>query len=154
MTDGLSDSEIEERLRAASEQRWQDVWEAADALGREPEPGRWAGGEQVRTITIDGVEKPVLQMPYVIYGPAVQRMIASIYALGASEPFDWPDWGGLGRYPGGQSLAAAPVSEAIRLVMAISRSDRFSEGTILARVEDGTVGAVVDRLRRWYEEER
>ena len=154
MSDGLSDSEIEERLRAAPEERWQQVWDAAADLDADPEPGRWAGGETDRTITVDGVEKPVIQLPYVIYGPAVERVIAGIYALGASEPFDWPAWGGLARYPAGRGLERAAVAEAVRLVTAVSRADRFSEGTILARVEDGTFTAIVNRLRRWYEEER
>ncbi|MDQ3978594.1 MAG: DUF6508 domain-containing protein [Actinomycetota bacterium] len=154
MTDGLSDDEIEQRLRAAPEERWQEVWEAIAELDDEPEPGRWAGGEQLRTITVDGVEQPIIQMPYVIYGASVERIIAAIYRLGASEPFDWPAWGGLARYPSGRGLETAAVAEAVRLVTAISRADRFSEGTLLASVEDGTFRAIVDRLRRWYDEER
>jgi hypothetical protein len=50
MTDGLSDDEIEQRLRSAPDERWQEVWDAIVELNDEPEPGRWAGGEQVRTI--------------------------------------------------------------------------------------------------------
>ena len=154
MSDGLSDAEIEHLLRTAPEERWQELWDAVDALGAEEEHGRWAVGDWVDTITVDGVEKPVLHMPYVIYGPAIDRTIASIYALGASQPFDWHEWDGLNRYRGGRGLDTAPVAESIRMVTAIVRADRFSEGMILASVEDGTLQATVERLRRWHDDER
>lgn len=154
MIEGLSDSEIEHRLRAAAAERWHDLWAAVDALAGEPEKGRWAGGETVRTIVVDGVEKPVIQMPYVVYSPAALDVIAKVGGLGASQPFDWQAWDGLNRYPEGRGLDQAPVAESIRIVTAIVRSDRFGEGTLLASLEDGTFMAAIDRLRRWYDEER
>ncbi len=143
MFDGPGDGEIERLLRAAPEARWDDLWDAVVALDAEPEPGRWAGFDQ-----------PVLQMPYVVYSPAVDRVIAAIYALGASLPFDWHSWDGLSRYPGGRGLDAAPVAEAVRMVTAVVRADRFSEGTILTCLGDGTLPAAIGRLRRWHDEER
>ena len=154
MTEGLSDTEIEQRLGAASDKRWEDLWGALDALVLEPEKGRWAGGEAVETIVVDGVEKPVIQMPYVIYSGAVFDVIAKVGGLGASEPFDWQAWDGLNRYPNGRGLEEAPVAESVRMVTAIVRADRFGEGTLLASLEDGTFMAAVDRLRCWYEEQR
>lgn len=149
MNEGLTDGEIEDRLTAATDQRWQDLWDAVAALAAEPEKGRWAGGEM-----IEGDRGPVLQMPYVVYSPAALDVVAKIGGLGANQPFDWQAWGGLTRYPGGRGLEAAPVAEAIRMVTAIVRADRFSEGTLLASLEGGTFMAAVDRLRRWYDEER
>ena len=154
MIEGLSDSEIEHRLRAAAGQRWQDLWDALDALAVEPEMGRWAGGETVETIVVDGVEKPVIQMSYVIYSAAVFDVIAKVGALGASQPFDWQTWDGLNRYPNGRGLEEAPVAESIRMITAIVRADRFGEGTLLNGLMDGTVMAAVDRLSRWYEEQQ
>jgi hypothetical protein len=151
MIEGLSDSEIEHRLRAAADRRWQDLWDALHALVAEPEKGRWAGGE---TVVVDGVEKPVIQMPYVIYSAAVSDVIANVAALGASQPFDWQAWDGLNRYPNGRGLGEAPVAESIRMITAIVRADRFGEGTLLASLEDGTFLAAVDRLRGWYEEQQ
>ena len=52
--EGLSDTEIEQRLRAAPDKRWQDLWDALDALTLEPEKGQWAGGEAVETIVVGG----------------------------------------------------------------------------------------------------
>ena len=154
MIEGLSDSEIEHRLRAAADRRWQDLSDALHALVAEPEKGRWAGGETVETIVVNGVEKPVIQMPYVNYSAAVFDVIAKVGALGASQPFDWQAWDGLNRYPNGRGLEEAPVAESIRMITAIVRADRFGEGTLLASLEDGTFLAAVDRLRGWYEEQR
>ena len=103
---------------------------------------------------VDGVEKPVIQMPYVIYSEAVFGVTAKVGALGASQPLDWQAWGGLTRYPNGRGLDEAPVAESIRMVTAIVRADRFGEGTLLASIEDGTFMAAVDRLRCWYEEQQ
>jgi hypothetical protein len=154
VTEGLSDTEIEHRLHAAADQLWQDLWDALDALAGQQERGRWAGGETGETVVVDGVEKPVIQMPYVIYDEAVFDVIAKVGALGANQPFDWLAWDGLSRYPNGRGLAEAPVAEAIRLITAIVRADRFGEGTLLATLEDGTFMAAVDRLRRWYDEQQ
>ena len=154
MVEGLSDTEIEHRLRGAAGNRWQDLWDAVDALALEPEKGQWAGGETVETIVVDGVEKPVIQMGYVIYSAVVSDVIAKVGGLGASQPFDWDEWDGLNRYPNGRGLDTAPVAESIRMMTAIVRADRFGEGTLLAKLEDGTVMAAVDRLRRWYEEQQ
>jgi hypothetical protein len=139
--EGPSDAQIERLLLAAPEARWRELWDAVADLDAAPEPGRWAEGEPT-------------QMPYVVYGEAVHRTIECVQGLGASVPFDWRSWKGLDRYAGGRGLDAAPVAEAIRLVTAIVRADRFSEGTILAAVRDGTLRAAISRLRRWHEENR
>lgn len=136
----LSDEEIEGRLRAAPGARWDEFWDASAEVEAEAEHGRWDG--------------PPGHMPYVTYSDAVSRWVASLYGLGASEPFDWMAWDGLSRYWGGQGLDEAPVGEAVRLVMAVSRADRFGEGTLLNAFDSGTMAAVVRRLRRWYAEER
>ena len=36
----------------------------------------------------------------------------------------------------------------------IVRNDRFCEGTIKATLEDGTLSAALQRLLRWYDQER
>ena len=139
-----SDADIERLLQAAPEERWAELWEAVAALDAEDDHGQWAGAS----------ERGQLQLPYVVYSEAVERTSSCIFALGASLPFDWPTWDGLRRYPGGRGLEAAPVAEAVRMVTAVVRADRFSEGTILAALGDGTLAAAIGRLRRWHDEER
>jgi hypothetical protein len=38
------------------------------------------------------------------------------------------------------------------MVTAIVRAERFSEGTIGATLEDGTLFAALRRIRRWHDE--
>ncbi len=137
----LTDAEIEDRLAAAPPERWAALSEARAAFDAEKSHGTWKGG------TGDPI-----QMPWVDYAPAAEGLVTAIYALGASAPFDWSAWGGLNRYPHGEGLAEAPVAESIRMVTAIVRADRFSEGTKLAFFDDGTFEIIVDRLRRWHDE--
>ncbi len=152
--EALTDDEVERTLLAAPEARWSGLSAAVAALDVEVVHGQWAGGEPVDTVTVDGVERAVLQMPYVVYNDAVHRVIQCVYALGASLPFDWRSWDGFSRYPQGRGLDAAPVAESVRMVTAIVRADRFSEGTILASLHDGTFNAAISRLRRWSDEKR
>ena len=143
VTDGPGDAEIEGLLVAADPARWQDLWDAVAALDAEPDHGRWAGGE---------VEGSVIRMPYVVYSQAVLGVLQAVFALGASRPFDWGAWSGITRYRSGRGLDEAPVAESVRMITAIVRADRFSEGTILASIDDGTLPAAIARLRRWWEE--
>jgi Family of unknown function (DUF6508) len=152
--EGLTDEEVERRLLAAPEARWSELSAAVAALDAEDDHGRWAGGEPVDTVTVDGIERAVLQMPYVVYNDPVPRVIQCVYALGASLPFDWRSWDGFSRYPQGRGLDAAPVAESVRMVTAIVRADRFSEGTILASLHDGTFNSAIRRLWHWHDEKR
>lgn len=91
-------------------------------------------------------------MPYAIYSDATQHLLA-LYDLDILVPFKWPGWEGIEKYRGGTCLDSAPVADALRMVTAIIRAYRFSEGTIGATLDDGTLQAALRRLRRWHEEE-
>jgi hypothetical protein len=129
------------------------LWATAEAIEQETEHLAWGGGQRLDTTVVDGVERPVIQMPYAIYSDATERMIRGLFEVGAIVPFNWPKWDGIERYRNG-GLASASVADAVRMVTAIIRADRFSESTIGATLEDGTLLAALQRIRRWYESER
>ena len=58
-----SDAEIEERLRRTPPDAWASLWLAVAALEQESEHMTWGGGQQVDTTVVDGVERPVIQVP-------------------------------------------------------------------------------------------
>jgi hypothetical protein len=149
-----SDHDIELQLRRAPTDRWTSLWTAVDEFDWEAEHVTWGGGQQVETTVVDGVERPVFQMPYAIYSDAAQSVLRGLSGIGAVVPFSWPDWDGLERYAGGRGLDAAPVADAVRMATAVIRSDRFSEGSIGGALEDGTLLAVLRRLRHWYDHEQ
>jgi hypothetical protein len=147
-----ADAEIENVLATVPPDRWEAIWSAWDEVAKDTEPLHWEGGEQVGVHVVDGVEKPVLQMPYAVYSPAVERLRGALGAI--VVPFAWPQWEGVSRYRGGREVAAAPVADAVRLITAVLRSERFTDGSIAGAIEDGTLGAAVQRLRRWLDEQR
>jgi Family of unknown function (DUF6508) len=147
-----TDVDIEAILRAAQVERWRDLWAAVEDLETESQHVHWGGGQQVDTTFVDGVERPVFQMPYAVYSDQVNRAIQALYDLGAIVPFNWPDWDGIERYRTGRGLDTAPVADAIRLATAIVRADRFAEGTIASTLDDGSFIAALRRLRQWYED--
>ncbi|MEA2687340.1 MAG: hypothetical protein QOE93_2535 [Actinomycetota bacterium] len=142
MTDP-SDEEIEARLRAQPIDRWLALWAAVDDLDVEQEHATWDYGGT-----------PVRHLPWVSYSDALLRVVGALSAAGAFVPFDWPAWDGVARYRTGTGLDDAPVADAVRMATAIVRGDRFSEGTIAGTLDDGTLPAVLRRLRRWFDEER
>lgn len=149
-----TDDDLEAVLRAMTPEQWDELWVAAAAVGQEGPPARWEGGQQIGTSVVDGVERPVHQVPYPVYSEAVDRLRAAVAGAGLIVPFSWPDWPGTKAYAGGgRGLDTAPATDAVRLLTAIIRSERFSEGSIEATLEDGTFVAALNRLRRWQQEQ-
>ena len=139
-------------LHAVPDDRWAEIAAALAEVLAEPEHLHWEGGHQVGVRVVDGVEKPVIHVPYPVYTPAVDRLRV---ALGwFVVPYAWPDWDGNQRYRRGQGMADAPATGAVRLITAIVRSERFGEGSIGGAIDDGTLAAAVQRVLAWHDEQR
>ena len=136
-----SDAELEAGLAAAPPSAFAELWAAADSLAAEDAHGTW----------VDGVEREVRHMPYVDRSPALDRVHTALGGVGAIVPFDWPSWGGLARYRSADDVARATVAEAVRLVTALVRGDRFNEGLLLAAADDGRLAAAIAVIRQWSE---
>ena len=134
-------------LAAVTDDRWRELWAALDALDGETTFAEWAGGEVVGTTEGDGHERPVVQVPYPLYTDAVERLRDAIGASGLIVPYDWMAWDGLDRYRDPADLARAPAADAVRLVVAIVRSERFGDGNILAALQRDLLQAALARLR-------
>jgi hypothetical protein len=100
----------------------------------------------------DGVELPVFRMPYAEYTEAVERVRSCLGSVGAFVVFPWSEWDGLDRLRGLSALDAAPAADAVRMLTAIIRSERFTEGSIAGAISEGTFSAAVRRLLRWHAE--
>lgn len=143
------DAAMADALARVTAAQWSDLWEALDAVVAETTHATWAGGQVVDTVLVDGVEKPVTQVPYPVYSDAVERLRSLVGQLGLIVPYDWMDWDGIHRYRGGTSMADAPATDAVRMLTAIIRSERFGDGNIEGALEDGTFQAALARLRTW-----
>jgi hypothetical protein len=148
------DAEIVAHLLRVPAAGWSSLWSAVDELEQEDEPARWGCGQQIGSIVDDdGRERRVVQMPYVINSPATRRVIRAVHDLGMIVKFDWLHWDGLEGLRGPVAMEEAPVADAVRVLTAIIRGDRFVDGTIAASLADGTLLAVLRRIRRWHDEE-
>ena len=146
MADDPTDDEILARLQSTAPEAWDELWRAAEDVAHVAAPARWEGGQ-----IVDGVT----HMPYPVYEPAVDRLMAALAAsTGGIIVFRWMDWDGIGRYRTPDTVRDAPIADVPRLVTAIIRSERFSDGSIEGAVESGLVTAIVDRLRRWLDSGR
>jgi hypothetical protein len=153
------DAEIDARIGAAlarsRDEDWQALWDAVEVLDEETTFATWAGGDVVGTTIVDGVERPVHQMPYPVYAESVEEVRARLGGLGLMVPFDWMNWDGVDRYtrdPG--ALTTAPVSDSVRILTAIQRAERFGDGNIEGALESGVMQTALARLRRWCVENR
>ena len=85
-------------------------------------------------------------MQYPDYHPAVDELVAALGAANAVTVFDWMHWDGVGRYQEAMDVQGAPLADVVRLVTAIVRGERFSDGTIAAALDDGRLLAAAQRV--------
>ncbi|HEY5890261.1 MAG TPA: DUF6508 domain-containing protein [Acidimicrobiia bacterium] len=152
---GPAEIEITEALWAGRAEDWDALRAAAHVLAEEIVFAAWAGGEVVGTTTVDGEERPVNQMPYAVYSEPVRNVLECLGALGLFVAFDWVHWEGLLRYRDNPSeLETAPVSDAVRILVAVQRSERFVDGSIEGALESGLIQTALARIIDWFTEER
>ncbi|WP_366816649.1 DUF6508 domain-containing protein [Nocardioides sp.] len=138
-----SDAQVEAELRSVPDATWLEAFSAADALTAEDRDFAWGGGQKT--------ESGAIQMPYPVYSDRVRQLYRSL--PGANT--DWMKWmpgNPLLRDPA--RLAGAPVADAARLATVYVRGERFNDGVFGRAVQDGSVDAIIARMRVWYETER
>lgn len=91
----------------------------------------------------------VIQVPWFEYSAAADAFRAEAAGAGWVVPFDWMAWVGS---PEGRRLiddhglvAHATAADLSKLLTAIIRGDRFSEGELAGAYESGMLGAIVRR---------
>ena len=138
-----SDAEVEDELRRVPEEKWRELFELADGLTAEDRNFTWGGGEEN--------EDGVIQWPYPRYSDRLRQLYVALPSANA----DWVKWmSGNPLRTEPARLAAAPVADAARLATVCVRGERFSEGSFGRALQDGSLDAIIARLRRWYDTER
>lgn len=138
-----SDAQVESELRSVPDATWLEAFSAADALTAEDRDFAWGGGQKT--------ESGAIQAPYLAYSPRVRQLYRSL--PGAST--DWMKWmRGNPLLSDPSLLATAPVADAARLATVYTRGERFNDGVFGRALQDGSIDAIVARLRTWFESER
>jgi len=118
--------------------------------------------EEYGTLIVDNESKGTIddpiRMPFVDYSPTVTELMKAVYAFKAEHPdFELTKYEEILNSNGlewsWESMSEADVSNADgRLVMALLlgaiRADRFSEGTLLGFLEEGSVLCWLKRLQQ------
>ena len=125
-----------ERDRLLALAGWVDRFGAPDF-----DIGHWVTSEP----DADGV----IQMPWFDYSAAADAFREECARAGWVVPFDWMAWLGSPdgrRFIEDHSLVAhATAADLSRLLTAIIRGDRFSEGELAGAYESGMLGAIARR---------
>ena len=94
----------------------------------------------------DGSPENPRHMPYPVYHPSVLDLTSALVAVNACPVFDWRNWPGVPRLSTPAAVAAAPLADVARLVTAILRAERFTDGVIGQTLESGVLLAAADRI--------
>ena len=152
MTDRTDDELIDTALASVTPKQWTRLWRALEAVPAESEHASLGGGERIEVI--DDEERSVTQMPYVIYRETVDELTSALYKAGLVVPFNWPDWHGLEQARRDAVAGDLSADDAVRLITATVRSDRFIDGAISVALAEGSLQGAVGRLNRWVDEGR
>jgi hypothetical protein len=137
------DEEIVARLRSAGPAEVAALRAAADEVRRTAAGGPLATWPEPEG---DGSAQNPLSMPYPVYHPAVDRLTSALVTVGACPVYDWRRWPGVTRLSTPAAVAGAPLADVARLVTAILRGERFTDGVIGAALESGVLLAAADRI--------
>jgi hypothetical protein len=118
---------------------------------------RWPGRSEIGTLlrhlaVIERAGEPLYRVDgargYVEYEPEVDAFMDDLNLLGFTHPFDWPRWRVKGMAvqldPG--RLAAADLTDLVKLLTMHVRAERFNEGHWARALDDGWFAGILRRL--------
>ncbi len=96
------------------------------------------------------VERGVSTFPYVSYDEVTKSFVEAVYEDGwVMADFDWPQWisteEARNLRAGGAAVQLARPEQLARILTALIRQDRFSEGTLFDAFEAGLILQIVKR---------
>jgi hypothetical protein len=141
--DPAVDAAIRQSLAATPPEAWAELGAALDGVATlgPDDYASWVEG----SADADGV----VHLGWPTYAPEVERLRSAIGDAGLVVPYAWPQWTGIERYRTGTGMDAAPAEDAVRMVTAVIRSERFGDGSIEGALRDGTLQAAVRRTLTW-----
>lgn len=140
---GTEDERLDAIVRSIPVEDWVRFDELATAFRDDPEPAK----DHPRAREDDGTYTP----GWWEYSPTVEALIRWMYHTDIIVGgFDWPEWDGVANYRSPHAIEAAPIADVLRMATGIVRGDRFHDGTLAAAINDGLIGAIVDRLESWH----
>ena len=137
------DQAISDHLVRVTVEQWTRLFPLVKAvIGGDP--GHWAVANKVGE-TESGAH--VIQLPYFVPSKSLIELVDWLDETQLVLPFDWIAW------VDGRSLDEIPLNDgadAIKMLNAILRKDRFCEGQLVSCVFDGSFARIFDVLESEY----
>ena len=155
MPRSLREAPLRKALAAIPADGWTELRDAVAALRADPAPYTHVPATRGEPTVVDGVEREVIISGYTTYSPSVNHALELFGSFGLMLPFDWPVWAAKHRprlTP--EALRSGRVGDAVRIVIAIVRGDRFGEGVISSQIDNGVLLAAFERIAQRNERDR
>ena len=147
LTNGTQSTMIGRMLTEELRQRLTAIGAFADELeSPDFDPGQWHDSERRQT-----ADDEVWTMPWFELSDRAEAFLAAIRANGWIEPFDWMDWAQTDEATALRddraALGRATLDQLQRLLTAVVRAERFSDGTLEWAFDSGLMAAIARRAQ-------
>lgn len=130
-----TDVKIEEQLARVTPEQWTRLLTLARSTAG-GSSGKWEGGQKVGA-TETGAH--IIEMPYFEPSETLCAFSSFLYELELVVPFDWNAWID---HRSLEEISLDSGVDAIKMLTAIIRKDRFCDGQLACCVEDGTIARI------------
>ena len=132
----LDENNYKEQIHAFTQQDWQPLIELIPKVESTSKFGEW--------------EEENILFPYCTEAPIVSQFLHIVYRLPIIISFDWGAW------EEGRKIASnddfdydtLDLPAKCKLITAIVRSDRFSEGTLVSAFESGLILRILKSIEK------
>ena len=140
MNDTLNEQNCTDRINSYTQKDWQPLFELIPEIER-------------TTSFCERVQEDkgqVIQIPYCESAPIVSRFLKVVYSIPIIISFDWVSW------DDGRKIASDPdfdfdsvnLVTKCKLITAIVRNNRFSEGTLVAAFKSGLILKILKSIEK------
>ena len=132
----LDENNYKEQIHAFTQQDWQPLIELIPKIENSSKFGEW--------------EEEDILFPYCIEAPIVSQFLHIVYRLPIIISFDWGAWEEGRKIASNDDfdLDTLDLPAKCKLITAIVRSDRFSEGTLVSAFESGLILRILKSIEK------
>ncbi len=138
-------SEFENHLKTIPATEWKELFKFNEQLKQASSFGKMQGGEKI--------EGNVSTLPYWEQSKLTRQFVRFLYDKNMLPSFDWPEW-----QEGKELLRQKDPNfnnldtiTLCKLLTAIIRTDRFSDGTLVGMMNEGVIQRIVDGIKNNFE---
>ena len=138
-------SEFENHLKKIPATDWEELFKLNEQLKQASSFGKMKGGEKI--------EENVSTFPYLEQSKLTRQFVRFLYDKNMLPSFDWPDWqeGKELLRQKDPNFANLDTITLCKLLTAIIRTDRFSDGTLVGMMKEGVIQRIVDGIQDNFE---